>query len=323
MRDFSGINYLDQHSYRDLGLTISARDVGAPNKAKVKQTLPFSNKTYDFSHLYGAQVFEERQMTYTFDLMKPGKIDTNTKLNVIKTRIVNWLANSQGKQPLYDDVYPQYYFLAEVETGSGFTNENWTSGKLEVTFTAYPFMISELPEGHDIWDEFNFELDVAQPVDFYPMRSTFRPLEIGDRLTIGIWSNYFEGTYTSINQRLLGRSYTVGNVRSTGQSYSERSYYVAELDEWVVEQDVVEAQEGAEEVNVINAGTAGVTPIITTDYDLSIIREDGTVLNVQSGTITNDLFTLSPGDNKMVISAWTGVLNRPAHVHFDWHKELI
>ena len=27
-------------------------------------------------------------------------------------------------------------------------------------------MIAELKEGHDIWDEFNFELDVAQDVDF-------------------------------------------------------------------------------------------------------------------------------------------------------------
>lgn len=165
MRNFSGIWFLDQHSYRDLGVTISARDVGAPNKVKVKQTLPFSNTTYDFSHLYGAQVFEERQMTYTFDIMNPKRIDTNTKLNVIKTRIVNWLTSSQGKQPLYDDVYPQYYFLAEVESGAGFT-ENWTNGTLDVTFTAYPFMIKELEEGKDIWDTFNFELDVAQFTDF-------------------------------------------------------------------------------------------------------------------------------------------------------------
>ena len=34
-----------------------------------------------------------------------------------------------------------------------------------VEFDCYPFKISKLKEGHDIWDEFNFELDVAQEVE--------------------------------------------------------------------------------------------------------------------------------------------------------------
>src|SRR5690606_7681211 len=43
---------------------------------------------------------------------------------------------------------------------------NWDTGVLSVTFTAYPFMIAEYPEGNDLWDIFNFELDVAQKTDF-------------------------------------------------------------------------------------------------------------------------------------------------------------
>jgi phage-related protein len=165
MARFTGINFLGQHSRKDHGLTISSRDISHPNKIKVKQTLPFSNQTYDFSELYGSQVFEERTLTYTFDIMDPRNIDTNWKLNTIKTKVVNWLSNSRGKQKLYDDVYPNYYFLAEVEDGADF-EENWTHGTLSVTFTAYPFMSRERPEGHDIWDEFNFELDVAQFTTF-------------------------------------------------------------------------------------------------------------------------------------------------------------
>lgn len=165
MSSFTGIRYLDQHSWEDNDLTISSRDIGHPNKNKIKQELPFSNKIYDFSELYGSQVFEERQLTYTFDIMKPRVIDTNWKLNTIKTKVVNWLSRSSGKQPLFDDVYPNYYFLAEVESGADF-EENWTYGTLSVTFTAYPFMIKEKPEGNDIWDTFNFELDVAQFTTF-------------------------------------------------------------------------------------------------------------------------------------------------------------
>lgn len=319
MRKFSGIWFLDQHSYRGLGVTISARDVGAPNKVKVKQTLPFSNITYDFSHLYGAQVFEERQMTYTFDIMDPGVIDTNTRLNVIKTRIVNWLTNSQGKQPLYDDVYPQYYFLAEVESGAGFT-ENWTNGTLDVTFTAYPFMISELPEGHDIWDEFNFELDVAQNMTYYPIQSTFKPLNVGDRLTIGIWAREFEEGY-NIQRDLLGRSYVVDDVRESDYYVSERAYYVSELDRWVVEQDVVEAQDGNAEFTLINSGTSSVVPTVTLSHDMTIIKNDDTVYNIQGGATTNDLLSLESGENHFVVAVGRRVSGNT--INFEFHKELI
>ena len=37
---------------------------------------------------------------------------------------------------------------------------------IEVTFDCHPFRKSDLEEGHDIWDEFNFETDVAQDVSF-------------------------------------------------------------------------------------------------------------------------------------------------------------
>src|SRR5690625_3496146 len=72
---------------------------------------------------------------------------------------------TNGKQKLYEDSIPGYYYLAEVEGGLDF-NELWNHGTLTVEFTAYPFMIAELEEGNDLWDPFNFELDVAQVTYF-------------------------------------------------------------------------------------------------------------------------------------------------------------
>src|SRR5690625_4037778 len=72
--------------------------------------------------------------------------------------------NSNGKRKLYDDAMPGYYYLAEVEGGLSF-DELWNHGTLTVEFTAYQFMIAELHEGNDLWDPFNFELDVAQVTD--------------------------------------------------------------------------------------------------------------------------------------------------------------
>lgn len=145
-----------------MGVTMApGKEIGIPNKKKIKVAVPFSNEEYDFSELYGSQVYEHRTLTYSFNIWDRNKANMTAK----KTRIINWLMGPNSKQRLYDDAIPGYYFLAEVEGNASF-EENWEDGILTVEFTAYPFMISELPEGHDIWDEFNFELDVAQAVNF-------------------------------------------------------------------------------------------------------------------------------------------------------------
>ena len=160
-----GIFFNGKHSYNDLGVTIADKDIGYPEKEKIKVKVPFSNVEYDFSSLYGDQTFTTRPLTYTFNVLdKHRNLDT-VQVNIIETKLSNWLMGTVGKQKLYDDSVPGYYYLAEVEGGLDF-NELWNYGTLTVEFTAYPFMIAELHEGNDLWDPFNFELDVAQITDF-------------------------------------------------------------------------------------------------------------------------------------------------------------
>lgn len=159
-----GIEFNGKHSHKDFGVTLGVeRDIGYPEKEKIKVKVPFSNIEYDFSLIYGEQTYTPRPLTYTLNVLD--KKPTTEKINMLETRLSNWLMNSNGKQKLYDDAIPGYYFLAEVEGNLSF-DELWNSGTLTVEFTAYPFMISELQEGHDIWDEINFELDILQPVEF-------------------------------------------------------------------------------------------------------------------------------------------------------------
>lgn len=161
----SGITFMGKHSFKDLGITMAhKREIGIPNKKKIKQTVPFSNQTYDYSELFGSQVYEERPIKYTFNIANR-EIKTKAQMNMVKTEMINWLMTSGGKQKLYDDHYEDYYFLAEIEGSSSF-QENWYYGFLEVEFTAYPFMIKERKEGNDIWDTFNFLLDVSQLTTF-------------------------------------------------------------------------------------------------------------------------------------------------------------
>ena len=160
-----GITFLGKHSYRDFGLTLAkGKSIGIPDKEKILVKVPFSNSEYDFSNIYGSQVFSHRELTYPFNIYATGE-NAKVLMNNKKTQVLNWLMNSNGKQKLYDDAFPNYYFLAEVESGVSF-DEDYASGILTVKFNAYPFMIADLLEGNDIWDTFNFELDVSQEVEY-------------------------------------------------------------------------------------------------------------------------------------------------------------
>ena len=160
-----GIFFNGKHSYNDLGVTIADKDIGYPEKEKIKVKVPFSNVEYDFSSLYGDQTYTTRNLTYTINVIEKHRNMNTVQVNLIETKLSNWLMGTVGKQKLYDDSIPGYYYLAEVEGGLDF-NELWNYGTLTVEFTAYPFMIAELHEGNDLWDPFNFELDVAQITDF-------------------------------------------------------------------------------------------------------------------------------------------------------------
>lgn len=155
-----GIKKDNRHSYDDFGIKILSRSISIPSKRKIKETVPFMNGSYDFSLLYGEQTYDEREITYQFRLPKKDKVE----LNMLKLKIVEWLYDGI-KSKLYDDQFPGFYFLAEC-TSIDYDESFYNYAQLTATFTAYPFKISTLQDGHDIWDNFNFELDIVQETKF-------------------------------------------------------------------------------------------------------------------------------------------------------------
>lgn len=156
-----GITFNGLHSYDDFGLTVAEKTIGNPSKIKTKERVPHSNQVYDFSGIYGGQEYEERQLTYVFNVKDYDK----RMIAIKKIESLNWIMNVNEKTKLVDDYIEGYYFLAEVEEAPDFEEMRF-HGTLTVTFTAYPFKIGELEEGNDIWDTFNFLLDVAQITEF-------------------------------------------------------------------------------------------------------------------------------------------------------------
>src|SRR5690625_4098432 len=131
-----GIEFNGKHSYKDMGITLGIeRNIGYPEKEKIKVKVPFSNVEYDFSELYGDQTYTPRTLTYTLNVLDMHLVNTTERINIIETKLTNWLMNTNGKQKLYDDSMPGYYYLAEVEGGLDF-DELWNHGTLTVEFTA-------------------------------------------------------------------------------------------------------------------------------------------------------------------------------------------
>ena len=156
-----GITYNNKHSFNDLGLTVlNTRVIETPSKIKITETIPFSNITYDFSNLYGGNCYTERQLEYEFLI----KARNSTELEFKRMEVDQWLLSSNSKTPLIDDNLPGYYYNAEC-ISTEFEDIN-NIGKLKAVFTAYPFKISSEYEGNNLWDSFNFELDVLQDTKF-------------------------------------------------------------------------------------------------------------------------------------------------------------
>ena len=155
----NGIIKGNKHSFKHFNITIAKRDIGIPKKNKITEKIPFSNVTYDFSLLYGEQTYDERSLSYTFNIIGKNKNDMNVK----KTNILTWLMDG-GKEKLYDDTIPGVYFLAEALESSW--KENLHDGQLTVKFEAYPFKIRDIDEGDIAWDDLIFELDVLQETIF-------------------------------------------------------------------------------------------------------------------------------------------------------------
>lgn len=328
MANFSGFTFDGKHSYRDMGMTIDPeRNISIPNKVKYKESLPFSNKVWDFSSIYGGPTYEERTLTYKFNLMGK-RIESKADMNMIKTVLLKWLLSPNEKKPLYDDHFPNFYFMAEVEGNNNFV-EDWKHGFLNVTFTAQPFMIDRMPEGHDIWDLFNFDLDVSQPTKFTfkSYWSSFKQLNIGDQATYGAWATQYYDPNSStgggdkINPGFHGYTYPIVDKITVAESDlrpSRVAYKLANHNHWLLEQDVLQAQNEYLDVIVVNPGISDVAPIITTGSSVTIVRDDE-IYNLQPGVFETEQFVLKSGENHLKMYIPDVTLN----IDFNFHKELI
>lgn len=126
-------------SYDTFGASVAERKTPPPKKKVIKETVPFSNKTHDFSKIDGEVYWEERVLEYIFEILA----DSPEELEEKKTAFFSWIMNVNNEK-LYDPFAKGYYYLATYNDCDPDDSEIEKS-TITVTFTAYPYKIAEEP----------------------------------------------------------------------------------------------------------------------------------------------------------------------------------
>lgn len=128
----------NKYSYDDFEANVKERKIGSPKKKITKDTVPFSNVTYDFSNINGELYWEERTLKYIFEM----DATTPEELEEKKIAFSSWVMNV-FKENLYDPFVEEYHFLATF-ADIDFDDSEIEKTTVTVTFTAYPFMLSNV-----------------------------------------------------------------------------------------------------------------------------------------------------------------------------------
>lgn len=126
----------DKYSYDDFEASLKERTVSEPKKKTIKDTVAYSNKTYDFSAINGEVYWEERVLEYVFEIIA----DTPEELEEKKRKFLAWIMFIQNED-LYDPYIMNYHFKATYDSIKVDDSEIEKS-TITVTFTAYPYMIA-------------------------------------------------------------------------------------------------------------------------------------------------------------------------------------
>lgn len=126
----------DKHSYDDFEASVAERKNNKPKKKIIKETVPFSNETHDFSAINGEPYWEERTLEYVFEITADSAEELETK----KQPFLSWIMNVMNEE-LHDPFIEDYHFLATFSEIADDDSEIEKS-TITVKFTAYPYMIA-------------------------------------------------------------------------------------------------------------------------------------------------------------------------------------
>ena len=122
----------------EFGASVAERTIIKPKKKSIKETVPFSNVTHDFSAINGEIYWEEGQLEYIFEIIA----DSAEELEEKKRPFCAWIMNVMQAE-LYDPYIHGYHFIATYDD-MNVDDSEVEKATITVKFTAYPYMISDV-----------------------------------------------------------------------------------------------------------------------------------------------------------------------------------
>lgn len=129
------------YSYDNFSASVSKRNIKKGKKKSIKDTVPFSNITYDFSKINGEVYWEEQTLQYIFEITA----DTPEELETLKTNFSSWVMNVM-EEKLYDPFIKDFYFKATYDDMLFDDDESMEKTTITVIFTAYPYKFANEPK---------------------------------------------------------------------------------------------------------------------------------------------------------------------------------
>lgn len=147
---------------KNYGLYLETREADMPSEDEQVESIPYRQGEEDFGFLTGERIFKQRTIKYTFVYPNASYTLRKRVENDVKREFVP-LFNTK----LIDSHDPGYYWIGKVSSIKA--TDDATKGllKIDFTFSVYPFAFKDTgSEESDVWDGFDFELDILQPSVF-------------------------------------------------------------------------------------------------------------------------------------------------------------
>ncbi len=125
-----GIRFGDMHSYNDLKMILSGKDMGAPSVKSKKLDIEGADSSLDLTDFFGEPKYEDVTHKFQFSTIVP-----YSEFMTLYSRIKNAIHGKKMRIILDDD--PLFYWMGRCYV-SGFTNEK-SIGQVEVECDCEPY----------------------------------------------------------------------------------------------------------------------------------------------------------------------------------------
>lgn len=142
---------------REGGWWLVSRSAPSPMEKEILEVIPYSQGVLDFSMINNDRYFNNRDVTYQLIYVGADYPTRKGLENGLKDKLM-----TKGIGVINDTHDANLHWLGKCKSVS--VDDDQKNQKLTATivFDCYPYAISDLQEGNDIWDEFNFDSDIAQ-----------------------------------------------------------------------------------------------------------------------------------------------------------------